>query len=408
MPLYQYKGYDIVSGDTKKGKIEAETSKAARQKLKQRHKIIVSELKEQAATKSGKKGGVSFLPQKVSTADLSVMTRQFATLISAHVPLDEALKALTGQVENPLLQNTMSGVKDAVSEGKSLADSMAAFPNVFNRLYVNMVKAGESSGNLGVVLERLADFLEYQMEMKGRVVSAMTYPAIMILAALGIVAFLFVNVVPKLKKVFDSLKVDLPWYSKLLIKTSEYIQGYWYLIAAVAIVVFILFRVWLNSEDGRKKFDKFAISAPLFGQIVLRINISRFTRTLSTLLNSGVHLIQSLEITKNIIGNSQITGVIEDAKIAVQEGKPLGATIEKSGKFPTLVTHMITTGESTGELENMLSHVANAYESEVQRKISALISLIEPLMIILLFAVAIVVVVGLMLPMLSVMNQIRA
>lgn len=407
MPLYTYKGYDIITGEAKKGKVEADSNKGARQKLKQRNKIIVSHLKEEKVGDKSK-DNFTFLPQRVSQAELAVMTRQFATLMNAHVPLDDALRALTSQVESPLLSNTMAAVKDSVSEGKSLFDALNAFPNVFTRLYVNMVRAGESSGNLGIVLERLADFLEYQMETRGRIIAAMTYPSVMIVAALGIVAFLFVNVVPKLKKVFESLKVELPWYSKLLIKTSENMQTYWWLIAIVLIGSVVGFKVWIGTPEGKKKFDKFALNAPLFGQIILRLNISQFTRTLSTLLNSGVHLVQSLEITKAIISNSQISSVIEDAKIAVQEGKPLGVTIEKSGRFPGLVTHMISTGEATGELESMLSHVANAYESEVQRKISAMVSLIEPLMIVLLFGVAIVVVAGLMLPMLSVMNQIRA
>jgi general secretion pathway protein F len=406
MPQYSYKGYDIITGATQKGKIEADSSKGARQKLKQRHKIIVSHLKEEKAGEKNK-DSFSFLPQKVSKAELAIMTRQFATLMNAHVPLDEALRALTSQVESAMLSTTMAAVKDSVSEGKSLYDALNAYPNIFTKLYVNMVRAGESSGNLGVVLERLADFLEYQMETRGRIVAAMTYPSVMILAALAIVAFLFVNVVPKLKKVFESLKVDLPWYSKLLIKTSEQMQTYWWLIALVVIGTILGFKYWVGTKEGKEKFDRYAINAPLFGQIILRLNISQFTRTLSTLLNSGVHLVQSLEITKAIISNTQISGVIEDAKIAVQEGKPLGQTIEKSGKFPGLVTHMISTGEATGELENMLTHVANAYESEVQRKITAMVSLIEPIMIVLLFGVAIVVVAGLMLPMLSVMNQIR-
>lgn len=192
MPLYSYKGYDVGTGAARKGKVEAESPKAARAKLKQRDKVIVSDIKEEASLDKVKSTTRS-LRGNVSLADLSIMTRQFATLQAAHVPLDESLKALTQQVDNLVLRSTLAAVKDFVSEGKSLNEAMSNFPGVFNRLYINMVRAGESSGTLGLVLERLADFIEYQVKIRGQIVSAMTYPAVMILASAGITAFLFGN-----------------------------------------------------------------------------------------------------------------------------------------------------------------------------------------------------------------------
>lgn len=406
MPLYTYKGIDIASGSTKKGKIEAESAKAARQKLKARYKVLVSDLQEQAPLKTSKKSA-SIFGSKVSPNDIAVMTRQFATLQSAHVPLDESLKALTEQVENPVLRNTLAAIKDDVSEGKGLGDSMSNYPGVFDKLYVNMVKAGESSGSLGVVLERLSDFIEYQVEMKGKMTSAMAYPAIMMLASAGIIAFLFVSIVPKLQKVFKSLKVDLPWYSKMLIGISESIQQNWLVFLILIAVAFFGFRYWRATPKGKRRWDTLSLKAPLFGAIVLRTNVSNFTRTLSTLLSSGVPIINALTITRNTIVNSVIAEVVDDAKVAVQEGDSLGVTIERSEQFPSLVTHMIKTGEQTGELEQMLTHVADAYESEVQRKIETMISLIEPAMIIVMGGVAVTVVAALMIPMLSVMSKIR-
>jgi general secretion pathway protein F len=406
LPLYTYKGIDAASGANKKGKIEAESAKAARMKLKQKFRIIVSDLHEEAPVKSTKKASRLF-GSKVSKNEIAVMTRQFATLQQAHVPLDESIRALTDQVENIVLRNTLSAIKDDISEGKSLGDSMSNYPGVFDRLYVNMVKAGESSGNLGVVLERLADFIEYQVKTQGQLMSAMAYPAIMMVASGGIIAFLFVSIVPKLQKVFKSLKVDLPWYSKMLIGFSEFVQNHWFLILCFMGAVAAAFRYWKSSESGKRRWDAFILKAPIFGPVVMRTNVSNFTRTLSTLLSSGVPIINALTITKNTINNSVIADVVENSKIAVQEGEGLGVTIEKSGQFPGLVTHMIKTGEQTGEIEQMLKHVADAYETEVERRIETMISLIEPLMIIVMGGVAVVVVAALMIPMLSVMSKIR-
>lgn len=406
MPLYSYKGYDSGSGSSRKGKVEADSVKAARQKLRQRDGIIVSEIsEEEVAAKARTKS--RFASSRVSQQDVAIMTRQFATLQAASVPLDESLKALTQQVENPVLKNAMAAVRDQISEGKSLADAMSTFPGVFDRLYVNMVRAGESSGTMGLVLERLADFIEYQVKIRGQIVSAMTYPSVMILASSSIVVFLFVSVVPKLQKVFVSLKVKLPWYTETLIGISEFLQNYWWLAGAGLVGVYFAIKYWLSTESGRHRFDEWVLRLPVFGPIVLRINVSRFTRTLSTLLNSGVPIMESLAITKNVIPNSVIAKVLDDAKLAVQEGKSLSSSIERSDQFPPLVTHMIMTGEKTGQLNEMLGHVATAYDAEVERKVSSMISLIEPAMVIVMSGGAGGILAALMVPMLSVMNRVR-
>lgn len=406
MPQYSYKGIESATGAQKKGKVEADSIKAARQKLRQRDGILVTEIgEEQVAAKAKSKS--RFTTSRVSQQDVAIMTRQFATLQTAAVPLDESLRALTQQVENPVLKNALSSVKDQISEGKSLADALSAFPGVFDRLYVNMVRAGESSGTLALVLERLADFIEYQVKIRGQIVSAMTYPAVMIIASSSIIVFLFVSVVPKLQKVFVSLKVQLPWYTELLIKTSEFLQSYWWLVGAGLVFAYFAFKYWLATEAGRRKFDEIALKLPVFGPIILRTNVSRFTRTLSTLLNSGVPIIQALDITRNVIPNSVIASVLDEAKVAVQEGKSLSNTIEKSEQFPPLVTHMIMTGEKTGQLEEMLGHVATAYDAEVERKVSSMIALIEPAMVIVMSGSAGGILAALMIPMLSVMNRVR-
>ncbi len=406
MPQFSYKGMDAVTGQARKGIVEAESKKAAKIKLRQKDKVIAYELKEEVASENQKKKA-NFLGSGVGMSELAVMTRQFATLQSAHVPLDESLKALSAQVENITLRNTLSDIKDQVSEGKSLAEAVGKFPKIFNRLYINMIIAGEQSGTLGLVLKRLADFIEYQVAVRGQVTSAIAYPSAMIFSSMAIVVYLFVSVVPKLQKVFASLKVSLPWYTELLITFSEGLQKHWpILIVLIAVAVYFV-RRWINTEEGRRKFDKWTLELPLFGQIILRVNTSKFTRTLSTLLSSGVPIINSLEITKNIIGNSLLAEVLEEAKIGVHEGKNLGDCISKSELFPPLVTHMIKTGEKTGQLEEMLNHVAEAYDAEVQRKIAAMISLIEPFMIIFMGGIVTVVIIALLVPMLGVMSQMR-
>lgn len=406
MPIYSYKGYDAATGAVRKGQEDGDSPKAVKAKLRAK-KIIVSEIKEEAASKKGVSSGLELFAPRVKAKDVAVMTRQFATLQNAAVALDESLRALKSQVEDKVLRSTLQSIMESVSEGKSLGEAISNFPRIFSKLYVNMVRAGEQSGELGLVLDRLADYMEKQEEAKGQVVSAMTYPAVMILANVGLIGYLILSLVPKLQKVFVSLKAPLPWYTKLIVGLSEWLQANWFVLPIVFFMVIFFFQKWVRSEKGRRKFDEILLKLPVFGGLIMRMQISRFTQTLSTLLSSGVPIIRALDITKNVITNTIIAEVIETSKISVQEGKNLGQTIERSGKFPPLVTHMIMTGERTGKLEEMLGHVAVAYEAEVQRKIESMISLVEPVMIIFMAGSAGGIIAAVLVPMLSIMSQIR-
>jgi general secretion pathway protein F len=312
LAIYTYKGYDAATGAARKGKIEADSPKNAKARLRQKDKIIVSEIKEEVSIEKIR-AKRSLFSQRVKMMDIAVMTRQFATLANAHIPLDESLKALTAQVESEVLQGTLSAVREQVSEGKSLGDSVAQFPAVFNRLYVNMVRAGESSGTLGLVLDRLAVYMEKQEQAKGQVMSAMMYPAVMILAQVSLIGYLLISLVPKLQKIFASLKAPLPWYTKLTIGVSEWLQHQWYLVPVLGGGVYFFLKRWLTSPAGRRQFDKMVLDLPIFGPLIMRMQVSRFTQTLSTLLASGVPIIKALEITKNIITNSVIADVLEAA-----------------------------------------------------------------------------------------------
>ncbi len=402
-----YKGFDSNSGTTKKGEVEAETLKTAKALIRQKHKIIVSSIKEKSVATKSSSLLARMSQQKVKLKDISVMTRQFATLQKAHVPIDESLRALVKQVENETLATTLSDIKNQVSEGKSLGDATESHNETFSKLYINMLKAGESSGTLGLVLDRLADYMENKIATRGKIFSAISYPAIMIVASGGIIIFLFVSIVPKLTKIFDSLKVTLPWYTKLMIGISESLQNYWYILIALSWLGYFMFKKWLATDKGRLRFDNLMLKVPVFGPLVMRINVSSFTKTLSTLLSSGVDIIQSMEITKNVIANRVISDVVGEAKIAVQEGASLSSVIAKSNRFPPLVTQMMSTGEKTGQLESMLGHVADAYDVEVEQKIEGMISIIEPLMIIVMGGITVSVVISMVMPMMQIMNQIR-
>jgi general secretion pathway protein F len=280
------------------------------------------------------------------------------------------------------MKRVVSDVRQRVNEGASLADAMAAHPKAFGTLYVNMIRAGESSGALEVVLVRLADFTEGQARLRAKVVGTLTYPAAMLLIGTAILGILFTVVIPKVVKIFEDTKVTLPWTTRGLIGFTSFIHDWWWLLVlVVAGGVYALLR-WRDTERGRAAWDRRILGVPLFGTLIRQIAIARFSRTLSTLLRSGVPLLTALDIVKNVVGNVRLSKVIEEARTAIQEGESIAAPLRRSGEFPPLVYHMVAIGERSGALEEMLNNVANAYESQVDTKVGALTSLPEPIMIV--------------------------
>jgi general secretion pathway protein F len=280
------------------------------------------------------------------------------------------------------MKRIVSDVRQRVNEGSSLADAMALHPKAFTTLFVNMIRAGESSGALEVVLVRLADFTESQARLRSKVVGTLTYPAAMLLIGTAILGILFTVVIPKVVKIFDETQVVLPWTTRALIATTSFIHDWWWALALlVAAAVYGVLR-WRDTERGRAAWDRRVLRAPLFGPLLRQIAIGRFSRTLATLLKSGVPLLVSLDIVKNVVGNVRLAAVVDEARTAIQEGESIAAPLRRSGEFPPLVYHMVAIGERTGALEEMLTNVANAYESQVETKIGALTSLLEPIMIV--------------------------
>lgn len=408
MAVYEFRGLHIGSGKAAKGYRDADNPKALRVLLR-REGIMLTSATEESERKKRAKKEVDLLAifRRVSTSDIAVMTRQLATLVRAGVPLVDSLTALTEQVEKEALVRILTEVRESVNEGTSFAKSLSAHPKVFPSLYVNMVAAGEASGTLESVLERLADFMEGQARLKGKVMSAMAYPVLMSIIGTIMVGVLMVAVVPKVTSIFENLGKELPWYTQLLIFVSDAVAGYWWAIIGSVVSGIWLFRRWKAKPAGRMRWDTFKLRAPIFGRLNLLVATARFTRTLATLLASGVQLLQAMEIGRNVLENAKLQEVIAEAIGSIREGESIAEPLKRSGAFPPMVTHMIAVGERTGQLEEMLNNVSRAYEADVEIKVAALTSLLEPLMIMILGGVVGFIAMAILMPLIQMNNLVQ-
>jgi general secretion pathway protein F len=298
-------------------------------------------------------------------------------------------------------------VKQRVNEGSSLADALAAHQKIFGALYVNMIRAGEHSGALDAVLLRLADFTEGQAKLRQKVVGTMIYPAIMVVVGGGILGLLMTVVVPKVTKIFDTMKVTLPWTTRILIWGSEIVQSWWFILLPMIVGAVAAFLWWIRSPAGKPVWDRQVLKAPVFGGLIRMLAIARFSRTLATLLKSGVPLLTAMEIVKNVVTNSLLADVVEKARDAIREGESIATPLKRSGQFPPLVYHMIAIGERSGQLEDMLLSVADSYENQVNVRIGALTSLLEPMLIVMMGAVIAFVAFSILMPILQLNSAIR-
>jgi general secretion pathway protein F len=404
MPVYEYKGLDK-SGKTIKGILDAE-NKGALQQILQKRGIFVTDVHEGKGGSTANKGEFDLARslQFVTLRDISVLTRQLSTLLRAGIPLVESLSALTEQAEKDELKRVLADIRRQVNEGSSLANALGQHTKHFNHLYVNMVKAGESSGNLDVVLERLTEFLENQMELRSKVTSAMIYPLLMSVVGTGILGFLFAFVIPKVTAIFQDQDRALPLPTQILLVMNDIFIGGWFIILPAIILGAWAFNRWRKSEKGKPKWDRFLLRVPVVSGVIRMIAIARFARTLGTLLSSGVPLLSALEIVKNILGNARLIEVIEEVRVNVREGESIAVPLKRSGEFPPLVTHMISIGERTGQLEEMLENVAISYNQQVDMRIQAATTLLEPLLIVGMGISVAFIVFAIMLPILE-MNQ---
>lgn len=405
MAVFEFRGVEVASGKAVKGFRDAENPKALRMVLRRDGILLTQATVEAERVKRDNKAfdPLAFM-KRPSARDVSVMTRQLATLVRAGVPLVESVAALTEQVENQQLVRILTTVRESLNAGTSFAKSLEQHPKVFVNLYTNMIAAGEASGTLEAVLERLADFMEGQAKLRGKVAGALAYPALMSVFGIGLVAFLMVAVVPKVTTVFDSLGQALPWYTRLLITVSNIVGGYWWAIIGAVVGGWYSFRRFKSTPTGKLRWETFRLKAPLFGRLELLACVARFCRTLATLLASGVQLLPALEIGRNVLENAKLEGVVDEAIVAIRGGDNIAEPLKRSRAFPPMVTHMIAVGERTGQLESMLENVSRSYEADVEVRVTALTSILEPLIIMILGVMVGFVAFAILMPLIQ-MNQ---
>ncbi|MGZ3721428.1 MAG: type II secretion system inner membrane protein GspF [Bdellovibrionales bacterium] len=399
MPVFEYRGLNK-NGSNVRGTIDTDNVRTAKTRLK-KDGIFVTDIKDKGRAAMKKARGKKTVNNRgVSVTDLSMMTRQLATLLRANIPLVDSLTAVSEQVENVFLSEVVAEIKNAVNEGSTLHKAMAKYPKVFDKMFISMCEAGEMSGTLDVILIRLAEFKESQTELGAKVKSAMLYP-IMMLGFTGLLlGVLFIYVIPKIVTVFESSpELKLPWYTLVVIDISGFLVNYWLLLLIGGAVGFFLFRNWKSTPKGRAQWDRIFLQIPIIGKIGRIVAVSRFTRTLSTLLNGGVPMLSAMGIVRNVVDNEVIAEAIDVGRMNISEGESIAGPLKKSGQFPPIVIHMISIGEKTGELENMLLQVSDAYDFQVKTAISGLTSLLEPLMIIVMGCVIGIIVFAIMIPM---------
>lgn len=407
MPSFEYTALSP-AGKSVSGNIDAENVRVARQKLRSQG-IFPTDIKEGMEARRSPTRDVRkyFQSDRVGTADLSIATRQLATLCSAGLPLVEGLAALSDQTEAVVLKRMIVDVREKVQEGSSLASALGNFPKAFPRLYVNMVASGEASGTLDTVLINLADYLESQMELRRKISSALLYPALMLVICSLVVTALVVFVVPKITEIFVKQGATLPLPTRIMIFISNFVTNWWFVVIGLIFAGLAGARWYYRQPAGRDKIDRWLLRAPIVGPIFVKINTARVTRTLGTLLSSGVGLLTGLEITKNIVGNVHLVKALEDAQVGVREGRSLAKEFSKTGLFPPMVGHMVAVGERSGELESMLDKIGRTYENEVNTVLSGLTRLIEPLMMVGVGGVVLAIVISVLLPMVNLIDVVQ-
>ena len=412
MAAYAYQALDT-NGRKRNGVVEADTERQVRQQLREQALIPLSvELAEDSslagrAAASGT-GLLEWLSRprvrRVKAADLALITRQLATLVAAALPLEQALYAVAEQTDKPRLQNLLMAVRSKVVEGYSLADSMAEYPQVFDKLFTAMVAAGERSGHLDRVLERLADYTEQRNKLRGQLLQALVYPLVLTLVALGVIIFLLVSVVPQIVTQLATLDQDLPPITAALIAVSEFLQSFGpYILLALLLAVLGLKR-WLRAPARRDRFDAWVLRVPLVGTVIRAVNTARFARTLSILAASAVPLLEGLRITGRVLTNRAMQISVAEAADRVREGSSLRAALSQTKLFPPMMLHMIAAGEKSGELEQMLGRAADNQDRDFETTMNVALKIFEPMLIVVMAAVVLLIVMAIIQPILA-LNQ---
>lgn len=402
MGAFEYTALDT-GGKERKGILEGDTPRHIRQLLREKQLLPVTV--SEVAQKESRRQRSFTLTRGVSTADLSLFTRQLATLARAGLPLEEALLAVSQQTDKPRVQSIVLGVRSRVMEGHTLADGLTDFPRVFPEIYRSTVAAGEQSGKLDGILERLADYTEGRELIRQKILAAMLYPIVLSVMCFAIVSGLMVYVVPKVVAVFEQAKGKLPLITKILIATSDFIRewGIWLVIAAV--IAAILFSRWLRNPANRRRYHRFQLHLPMIGKLTRGFNTARFTRTFSILSASSVPVLEALRISGEVVTNLPMRDAVTEATARVREGAPIGRSLGASRMFPPMTIHLISSGESSGELENMLERAAISQERELDSLLAGMVGLLGPLLIVVMGLFVMGIVFAMLLPIFE-MNQL--
>lgn len=411
MPVFEYTALDA-KGRQAKGSLEAESARVARHRLRSQGMLptTIQETRGRGFPATARKKSVSIwtgLQNRVGAKTLALSTRQLATLLSAGIPLVEAVQSLADQ-SPPSFRRILIDIKEQVEQGSSFARSLGSYPTIFPRLYLNMVASGEASGKLDTVTTSLAEYLEAQLELRRKLVSALVYPAVMLVFCVLVVSGLLAFVVPQIVEIFTKQGAVLPLPTRIMIGLSDILVFYWYVVIAVSALLVVGAVRFYRTPKGRDFVDNALVKAPIVGSLYTKVLTARITRTLATLLASGVGLLESLEMAKNVIGNVHFQNAIRDARDGVTEGRSLSREFSRSKLFPPVVCQMIAVGERSGRLEEMLGTAGSTYEKEAAASIAGLTSLVEPLMIIVLGVVVLAIVVSILLPLTDLMDLVAA
>ena len=408
MPVYEYTALDG-TGKSVNGIIDADSPVAARQRLRGTG-IFPVDVKETSSKPSGLRPSpvsVSAFLKRIKSGEVSVATRQLSILLGAGVPLVGSLEALISQIGNPQLKKIMAEIKESVNEGNSLAYALSSHPRIFSNVYVNMVRAGEASGSLDVVLDRLADLGEHEQALKGRFKAAMAYPVFMFFVGALVLFFIITFVVPNITQIFKQMDQTLPIPTVVLISVSNFLKSFWWIILLAIASIIAIVRQLKNTPRGRYVWDDFKLRIPILGLINNKMAVASFGRTLGSLLKAGVPLITALQIVRNIVNNVIIADVIDETVEEIQAGKSLASPLAKSRWFPPIVIQMISVGEQSGELETMLFKIAETYDRDVESQIMAMTSILEPVMILVMGLVVLFIVLSILLPIFEINQMIR-
>jgi general secretion pathway protein F len=402
MGAFEYTALDS-AGKERKGILEGDTPRHIRQLLREQQLLPVAVA--EVAQKEAKRQRSFSLRRRVSSGDLALFTRQLATLVRAGLPLEESLLAVSQQTEKPRVQSIVLGVRARVMEGHTLADGFAEFPRIFPEIYRATVAAGEQAGHLDTVLERLADYTEGRDQLRQKVLTAMLYPIVLTILCFAIVSALLVYVVPQVVSVFEASKAKLPVMTRILIATSGFLRAWGIYLLVAAVIAVLLFRRWQRNPAARRKFHRAQLALPMVGKLVRGFNTARFTRTFSILSASSVPVLEALRIAGEVVTNLPMRDAVADAAARVREGAPIGRSLSMSRLFPPMTIHLISSGESSGELEAMLERAAVSQERELDGLLAAMVGLLGPLLIVLMGLFVMGIVFAMLLPIFE-LNQL--